>query len=189
MEVTDRLGRIPHPPKEATDGIFSLSPSIRTSLPSFPTDPIDVDALDHHLLTEIQADARLSYAELGRRVGLSPPAVADRLRRLEADGVVTGYHAAVDPARLGRPVRAFLHLQVDRAHFPRAVAAVQAMDEVLTCHRTTGSSSLVMTVAVASVEALEVLIDKLLPFGEPVTQMILSTPIARRSVTPAASGR
>lgn len=143
-----------------------------------------MDHIDHRLLDEVQSDARLSYAELGRRVGLSPPAVAERLHRLEADGVITGYHASVDPARLGRPVQAILHMQVDRARFQRSVAQIQALDDVLTCYRTTGSSSLVMLVAVASMGELEALIDRLLPFGEPVTQMVLSTPIPRRPVTP-----
>lgn len=143
-----------------------------------------MDPIDRHILDELQRDARLSFAELGRRVGLSPPAVSERVARLEADGVITGYHAAVDVARLGRPVQAVLHLQVDRARYGRALERVQELDEVLTCRRTTGSSSLLMVVAVASMEALEVLIDRLLPLGEPVTQMVLSTPIARRPVVP-----
>ncbi len=144
-----------------------------------------MDALDHRLLHEVQQDARLTYAELGRRVGLSPPAVSERLARLEGDGVITGYHAAVDTARLGRPVQAVLHLQVDRARYGRSLARILELDDVLVCHRTTGSSSLLMIVAVASMEALEALIDTLLPLGEPVTQMILSTPVARRAVGPA----
>ena len=144
-----------------------------------------MDALDYRLVDEVQRDARLSYAELGRRVGLSPPAVAERLRRLEADGVVTGYHATVDPARLGRPVQAVLHIAVDRAHFQRSLAQIQTLDEVLVCYRTTGASSLLMVVAVASMGHLEALIDRLLPFGEPVTQMVLSTPIPHRPVAPA----
>ena len=79
--------------------------------------------------------------------------------RLEADGVITGYHAAVAPARLGRPVQAVLHLQVDRARYGRSLERILELDEVLVCHRTTGSSSLLMIVAVASMEALEALID------------------------------
>ncbi|MGB3544490.1 Lrp/AsnC family transcriptional regulator [Rubrivirga sp.] len=145
-----------------------------------------MDTLDHRLLAHVQSDARLSYAEIGRRIGLSPPAVAERLHRLEADGVIKGYHATVDPAKLGRPVQAVLHMQVDRARFQRSVAQIQEMQDVLECYRTTGSSSLLMIVAVASMEALEELIDRLLPFGEPVTQMVLSTPIPRRAVTPSS---
>ena len=148
-----------------------------------------MDTLDHRLLHELQQDARLTYAELGRRVGLSPPAVSERLARLEADGVITGYHAAVDPARLGRPVQAVLHLQVDRARYGRSLERILELDEVLVCHRTTGSSSLLMIVAVASMEALEALIDRLLPLGEPVTQMILSTPVPRRAVAPPEENR
>lgn len=141
-----------------------------------------MDAIDHRLLDELQEDARLTFAELGRRVGLSAPAVVERVRRLEADGVITGYHAAVDPARLGRPVQAVLHMSVDRARFQRSLAQIQEMQDVLECYRTTGSSSLLMHVAVASMDDLEALIDRLLPFGEPVTQMVLSTPVPRRAI-------
>ena len=144
-----------------------------------------MDALDHRLLHHVQQDARLSYAELGRRVGLSPPAVSERLARLESQRVITGYHAAVDPARLGRPVQAVLHLQVDRARYGRTLERILEMDEILVCHRTTGSSSLLMIVAVSSMHALEELIDALLPLGEPVTQMILSTPVAHRPLAPS----
>ena len=144
-----------------------------------------LDTIDRRLLDELQRDARLGYAELGRRVGLSPPAVSERVARLETAGVVTGYHAAVDPAAVGRPVQAVLHLQVDRARYGRSLDRILELDEVLACHRTTGASSLLMVVAVPSMGALEALIDKLLPLGEPVTQMVLSTPLARRPVTPA----
>lgn len=143
-----------------------------------------IDNLDHRLLHEVQRDARLSYAELGRRVGLSPPAVAERLRRLEADGVILGYRAEVAPAKLGRPVQALLHMQVDRTAFQQSIQQIRALDDVLVCYRTTGSSSLVMLVAVASMERLEALIDQLIPFGEPVTQMVLSVPVPRRAVVP-----
>ena len=145
-----------------------------------------MDSIDHRILTELQDNARLSFAELGRRVGLSSPAVSERVQRLEADGVITGYHATVDPARLGRPVQAILHMQVDRARFQRSVDQIQAMPDVLACYRTTGSSSLMLLVAVASTEALEALIDRLLPFGEPVTQLVLSIPLPRRSIVPGA---
>ena len=147
-----------------------------------------MDTIDHRILMELQDNARLTFAELGRRVGLSSPAVSERVQRLETEGVITGYHATVDTAQLGRPVQAVLHMQVDRARFQRSVDQIQAMPDVLVCYRTTGSSSLVMIVAVASMEALEALIDRLLPFGEPVTQLVLSTPLPRRSVSPNSSG-
>ncbi|GAB5537130.1 MAG: Lrp/AsnC family transcriptional regulator [Rubricoccaceae bacterium] len=146
-----------------------------------------MDKIDHRILMELQDNARLTLAELGRRVGLSSPAVSERVQRLEADDVITGYHATVDTAKLGRPLQAVLHMQVDRARFQKSVDQIQAMPGVLVCHRTTGSSSLVMIVAVASMEALEALIDRLLPFGEPITQLVLSTPLPRRSVAPSSS--
>ena len=144
---------------------------------------MEMDTISWHLLDLLQQDARLSYAELGRRVGLSPPAVADRVQRMEEAGLITSYRAVVDPAKLGRPVKAILHLQVDRTHFQRSLQQIQAFPEVLVGYRTTGSSCLVMHVAVASMDALQALIDRLMPFGEPVTQMILSTVVPHRPLT------
>ena len=116
-----------------------------------------MDAVDRRLLAELQADARLSYNELSRRVSLSAPAVAERVRRLEADGVISGYHAHVDPTRAGLPITALVQVQ---CYGPRCVLRdpeVATWPEVLQLHRVTGGACCVLLVAVATMAEFEAL--------------------------------
>ncbi|MBP7754704.1 MAG: Lrp/AsnC family transcriptional regulator [Acidobacteria bacterium] len=143
-----------------------------------------LDPIGWRLLEELQEDARLSFAELGRRVGLSTPAVAERVRNLEAAGLVRGYRAEVDLAKLGFPILAFVRLSVVGDVLGQIIAVAQELPEVLECHRTTGDDSFIMKVAIASVEHLEHLIDRLTPFGTTSTSIVLSSHVARRNVVP-----
>jgi Lrp/AsnC family leucine-responsive transcriptional regulator len=146
-----------------------------------------LDATGWRLLQELQEDARLSFAELGRRVGLSTPAVAERVRNLEAAGLVRGYRAEIDLAKLGLPILAFVRMSVVGDVLGRITAAAQELPEVLECHRGTGADSFIMKVAVASVEHLEHLIDRLTPFGTTSTSIVLSSPVPRRTIAPPPS--
>lgn len=132
------------------------------------------------LLHELQLDARLSFGELGRRVGLSTPAVAERVRNLEAAGVITGYRAEIDLKKLGLPILAVIRVSAVGDVLPRITAVAQAMREVLECHRGTGADSFIMKVAVSSVAHLESVIDRLTPFGTTSTSIVLSSPVERR---------
>lgn len=143
-----------------------------------------LDAVDRRLLAELQADARLSFNELSRRVNLSAPAVAERVRRLEAAGVLAGYHAEVDLSRVGRVVTALVQVQ---CYGPRCVLrdpAVAAWPEVLQLHRVTGGACCVLMVAVATMAEFESVIDRLAEYGTPSSTMILSTPLRWRPVEP-----
>ena len=140
-----------------------------------------LDEINWHILEILQEEARLSYAAIGRRVGLSAPAVAERVQKMEEAGVIRGYRADVDPAEVGLPIQTFIHLQVEREQFLEVIDVLREFPEVLECHRATGSSSLIVRVAVASIGHMEGLIDRLLRYGEPVSQVILSSPIERRS--------
>jgi Lrp/AsnC family leucine-responsive transcriptional regulator len=144
--------------------------------------PLDVTNL--RLLEELQADARLSLAELGRRVSLSSPAVAERLRRLEDEGVITGYRAEVDPRALGYT----LGVLIRSRPAPRQLAAVAQLardtPEVVECYRVTGDDCYVMTAWVRDVTHLEEVIDAFAAYGQTTTSILQSSPVPRRAITP-----
>jgi len=150
------------------------------------TSKVDLDVTDWRLLRELQDSARLTYTELGRRVGLTQPAVAERVRRLEEGGVITGYHAALDPRTLGRPLLAFVRVTLARADRSAALgAAVREWSEVIECHRITGENCYIMKIALTSVEHLEAFINRVTQYGEPITSIVLSSPVSRRTLGPA----
>src|SRR5580692_4305275 len=146
-------------------------------------DTVAMDAIGWHILEELQENARVSFAELGRRVGLTLPAVAERVRKMEDAGIITGFRAEVNPAKIGLPIAAFIRISVVVDVFARVAQAVLYMPEVLECHRGTGADSFTLKVAVESVQHLERLIDKLTPFGTTSTSIVLSTLVRNRSFT------
>jgi Lrp/AsnC family leucine-responsive transcriptional regulator len=139
-----------------------------------------IDEKDWILLSLLQKNARLSFAELGRKSGLSAPAAAERLRRLEESGMITGYHAAVPPVEMGLDLGAFVEVQVRRADYPRVHKAVERLQWVLECHHVSGRGSFLVKVAVPNVAGLDLLIGHLSQFGETMTSLIMSTVVARR---------
>lgn len=143
-----------------------------------------MDAMDWALLEQVQADARLSYSELGRRVHLSAPAVAERMRRLEQAGVVTGYHASVDHAAAGWPVLALIRIACYGRRCILQDEAVAAWPQVLEIHRVTGPDCSVLKVCAESMGGLELLIDRLAEYGTPSSTLILSSPVTWTPVRP-----
>jgi Lrp/AsnC family leucine-responsive transcriptional regulator len=138
------------------------------------------------LLQELQQNARISYSELGQRVGLSAPAVADRIRRMEEAGIITGYRAEVDLSKVGLPVMAIIRLSSVAGQSCDLVALrVSAIPEVLECYRVTGSDSVVTKVVAASVMHLERIIDQLTLYGLPTTSIVLSRSMQRYTITQA----
>jgi Lrp/AsnC family leucine-responsive transcriptional regulator len=133
-----------------------------------------VDRVDWHIVTELQSDARLSFNELSRRVRLSAPAVAERVRRLEADGVITGYHARVEPARIGRTVSAVVTMDCYGTTCLLRDPAVLSWPEILHFYRVTGQGCSVLVVATESMQAFEGLIDRLAHYGRPSSSMVLA---------------
>lgn len=148
--------------------------------------PNGLDTTDRTLLTELQAEARLSLAELGRRVGLSPPAVADRLQRLERGGVITSYRAEVDPRALGYPLAVVIRIRPAPRQIAKVAELAQRTPELVECHRITGDDCFFMTAHVRSVEHLEELIDRFTPYGQTTTSIVQSSPVPRRA--PDVSG-
>src|SRR3954466_5469446 len=143
------------------------------------------DATNLRLLAELQEDARLSLAELGRRVGLSSPAVADRLKRLETEGVITAYRAEVNPRALGYTLGVVIRIRPA----PRQLAAVAELaretPEIVECHRVTGDDCYVMTAHVRDVEHLEEVIDQFAAYGQTTTSIVQSSPVPRRAIVPS----
>jgi Lrp/AsnC family transcriptional regulator, leucine-responsive regulatory protein len=143
-----------------------------------------MDAVDWAILTELQRDARLSLNEVSRRVNLSAPAVAERVRRLTDRGVLTGYAARVDPGALGRSVQAFVQLD---CYGPKCVLkddSVRDWPEVLELHRVTGGACSVLRVAVADMAGFESLIDRLASYGKPTSSLLLASPVPWKPVAP-----
>ncbi|MBO6781705.1 MAG: Lrp/AsnC family transcriptional regulator [Alphaproteobacteria bacterium] len=145
----------------------------------------EIDQADRALLDIVQQDARLSFREIARRAGLSTPTVAERLRRLEAAGVVTGYAARVDGPAVGRAIEAYLRVSASDRDFHRVTGLCASLDDVLECHHVTGEESFLVRVAVPSVAGLEELISRFRKIGTVRSSLILSSPVAGKPVRAA----
>jgi Lrp/AsnC family leucine-responsive transcriptional regulator len=143
---------------------------------------LELDETNLRLLAELQDDARLSLAELGRRVGLSSPAVAERLQRLESTGVIRGYHAELDPRALGLSLSAVIRVRPAGRQLHQVGEVAKATPEVVDCRRITGEDCYVMTAHVRSVEHLEEVIDRFTSYGQTTTSIVQSSPVPRRGI-------
>ena len=141
-----------------------------------------IDDIDRKILRELQTDARISYAELGRRVGLTTPAVIERVRKLEDAGIITGYRAGLDTSKVGLPITAFIRMSITGVDYSHIIEVAEESNEVLECHRGTGGDSFIMKVAVSSVEHLQEVIDRLTPYGITTTTIVLSSPVRRKVI-------
>ena len=143
-----------------------------------------LDETGWHILEALQENARLSFSELGQRVGLSSPAVTERVRRMEDAGIITGYRAEVNTAKIGYPITAIIRVSNSPGErCTRLSALAQVIPEVLECYRVTGSDSLIMKVMASSVEHLESLIDRISEHGQLTTSIVLSTVLDRKVIT------
>lgn len=143
-----------------------------------------LDNLGWKLLVALQENSRLSFAELGRLVGLSTPAVAQRVRRMEDQGIIRAYRVELDAARAGLPILAFIRMSVVGDVLAKLAKRVRSMPEVLECHRGTGEDSFILKVHAVSVEHLKDIIDSLTPYGMTSTSIVLSTVVNRNVITP-----
>lgn len=148
-------------------------------------EPAELDRIAWRIVEELQRNARISWAELGRRVGLTTPAVAERVHRLERIGVIRGFHADISLERLGMPILIFVRLSMAG---PESLVRsfqqqVKTWEEVLECHRVTGSDSFVVKARVVSMQHLERFLDKLGHYGTTSTSTVLSSPVQQRTIT------
>ena len=148
-------------------------------------EPAELDRISWKIIEELQQDARLSWAELGRRVGLTTPAVAERVYRLEKLGVIRGFHADISLERLGLPILIFVRLSMSGPETAVRTFQLQVkkFEEVLECHRVTGSDSFILKARVVSVEHLERFLDKLGHYGTTSTSTVLSSPVQQRIIS------
>ena len=145
-----------------------------------------LDPINLQLLKLLQEDGRLSVAELGRRISMSAPAVAERVQRLERAGVITGYHAEIDPRRLGYPIAAIVRVRPSPGQLQKIPEIARATPEVAECYRITGEDCYLMKLHLRAIEGLEELLDRFTPYGLTTTSIIHSAPVPRRS--PLLSG-
>lgn len=139
-----------------------------------------LDAVNLRLLRELHGNPRLSMSELARRVGMSPPAVTERVQRLERLGVITGFRMDVDPAALGLPVTAIVRVRPGPGQLPKVAETARATPQVVECLRITGEDCFLMKMHAPSVGQLEEILDRFLLFGQTTTSIVVSTPVPPR---------
>src|SRR5215218_784487 len=139
-----------------------------------------LDSTDRKIIGELTSDGRVSLAELGRRVSLSSPAVAERVQRLERAGVITGYRAEIDPRMLGYQLTAIVRIKPAPGQLPRIPELAAAIPEVGECHRITGEDCFYLKVFLRSIDELGALLDRFLVYGETTTSLINASPVPRR---------
>lgn len=152
--------------------------------------PIDIpylDATDRKIIGELVADGRVSFAELGRRVSLSSPAVTERIQRLERAGLITGYRAEIDPRLLGFGMTAIVRVKPAAGQLPRIPELALEIPEVGECHRITGEDCFYLKIHLRSLDELSDILDRFLTYGETTTSLINASPIPRRD-PPIADG-
>lgn len=158
--------RAPRPP----NGLQSESPLL--------------DDVNRHLLDILSQDPRLTTSELARRVGMSAPAVRERVARLEQAGVIRGYRLDVDPAALGLPVTAWVRIRPGPGQLSKVADLARRVPEVSECHRISGDDCFLLKVHVPRIEALEEVLDQFLLYGKTTSSFIVSTPVSPRIPAP-----
>ena len=139
-----------------------------------------LDSTNLRLLAELQRDPRHSMSELGRRIGMSAPAVTERVRRLEDTGIIRGYYLDVNPAALGLPILVYIRVRPDPGQLPKIAELARRVPEVVECHRITGEDCFILKAHIPSMDQLDQLLDRLLLFGTTTTSIVQSSPVLPR---------
>jgi Lrp/AsnC family transcriptional regulator, leucine-responsive regulatory protein len=148
----------------------------------------ELDAVNRSIVDELAADPRVTFAELGRRVGLSSPAVAERVARLEEAGVIR-YRVDVDPEALGLPLAAWVRVRPAARQLPKIAELARALPEVVVCDRISGEDCFLMKLHVASMGHLEELLDRFLAFGQTTSSFVVASPVPPRPLPATADPR
>tara|TARA_B100000809_G_scaffold262735_1_gene314386 strand:+ start:16124 stop:16579 length:456 start_codon:yes stop_codon:yes gene_type:complete len=142
-----------------------------------------MDALNWNILKCLQKNARQSNAEIGRVVGISSPAVSERIKKMEDVGVINGYKTIVSPYEVGYQLKAIITIRAFMGKLKPFLIKVKTFDEVLNCYRITGNENIVMEVMLKNQKHLEQFIDQLISYGETKTQIVLSNVIENNAIT------
>jgi Lrp/AsnC family leucine-responsive transcriptional regulator len=141
-----------------------------------------LDPVNRRLLRELDADPRITMSALSRRVGMSAPAVSERVQRLERAGVITGYRVDISPAALGLPVTAFVRIRPTAGQLPKIAQLARDTPEVSECHRISGEDCFLVKLHAAAIEDIEETLDRFLTYGQTVTSIVVSTPVPPRTL-------
>jgi Lrp/AsnC family leucine-responsive transcriptional regulator len=141
-----------------------------------------LDRIGLKILSVLQDDARMPLSRIGATVGLSAPAVAERMRKLEESGVIRGYHAAVAPEAVGRRVCAFIQLTTESRNYAAVESLAREMDEIVSCHHISGAASFIIRVLADDLPDLESVVARLSPFGQTQTSIVLSTTVEKAAI-------
>ncbi|RCW92073.1 Lrp/AsnC family transcriptional regulator [Winogradskyella arenosi] len=145
---------------------------------------MSIDTLNWKILKCLQQNARMSNAEIGRRVGITSPAVSERIKKMEDSGVIQGYTTFVSPFEVGYQLKALITLRAFMGMLKPFLEKVKTYDEVVNCYRITGNENIVMEVVLKNQKHLETFIDQLITYGETKTQIVLSHVIKYSEVKP-----
>lgn len=149
---------------------------------------VGIDETNRRLLLGLQANPRVSMSELGRSVGMSSPAVTERVRRMEEAGIITGYRLEVDPAALGLPLTAYVRVRPNPGQLGRIAALAADIPEISECHRITGDDCFLLKVHLPAMDQLDRVLDRLLQHGTTTTSMVQSSPVPPRGLPIAGRG-
>ncbi|HJP76783.1 MAG TPA: Lrp/AsnC family transcriptional regulator [Pseudonocardiaceae bacterium] len=141
-----------------------------------------LDDVNVRLLAELQADPRIAMSALARQVGMSAPAVTERVQRLEQSGVISGYALRVDPVALGYPVTVFVRLKITTGRLDRFATFVSTVPEVVECYRVTGEDCFLIKVHIPSLDQLADLLDRFMMHGTTTSSVVVGTPVPTRSL-------
>lgn len=141
-----------------------------------------LDTVNRQLLRELDREPRITMSALARRVGMSAPAVSERIQRLERAGVIAGYRVNISPAALGLPVTAFVRVRPIAGQLPKIAELAQEIPEISECHRISGEDCFLIKIHAAAIEDLEKTLDSFLAYGQTITSIVVATPVPPRTL-------
>ena len=140
-----------------------------------------LDEVNIQLLKELEQEPRLTMSELGRRVGMSSPAVSERVRRMEEAGIIAGYRLDINPAALGLPITIYIRIRPSPGQLPKVAELAKQIPEVVECHRITGEDCFILKAHIPAMDQLDRLLDCFLLYGSTTTSIVQSSPLPLRT--------